>query len=190
MNNSQTFCAQVKARRTASMDDGLSWFAVKTSARGEQRLADHLWGRGIESFFPTITDKEGQRKVRRAAIAGLLFVRTTAQRLKEEQQRYGAERMFIYFERPTNNPLVVPDSQMIPFILVSQTEESKLEYIESRILESKRGDRVRVIAGQFEGAEGRIVRIKSDRRLVIEVEGVAAIVTYHIPSHQLQKIEE
>ncbi len=189
LSHKPTFCDYVKATRKAPAEDGLSWFAVKTTSHGEQRLADHLRGQGIEYFYPIRVDMDGERKVRRPAISGLVFIRTTPQRLIEEQIRYGLERMFIYFERPTNHPLVVPDSQMVPFILVSSTEETQLEYIENRLLESKRGDRVRVIAGQFEGAEGRVVRIKSNRRLVIDVEGIAAIVTHHIPSYQLQKIE-
>ena len=42
--------------------------------------------------------------------------------------------------------------------------------------------------GPFQGAEGYVVRIKKDRRLVVTISGVAAIATSFIPMELLEKI--
>jgi len=50
-------------------------------------------------------------------------------------------------------------------------------------------DRVRVIDGEFKGAEGYIKRIKGNRRLVVAIEGVVAVATAYIPSCYLEKVD-
>ena len=185
-----TFVEEVLSTRTATPHDTLCWFAVKTHNRAEKSLAERLAARGIECYVAMKVSREQGRVVRRPAVAGLVFVRTTADQLFEEQRLYGADKMFIYFERPTNHPQVIPDREMIPFILITTTGDEGLEYIDSELLKAKRGDLVRVIGGPFKGAVGRIVRIKGDRRLAIDIEGVAAVVTHHLPSNLIERIEE
>lgn len=183
------FTEEVLSTRTATPHESLRWFAVKTHNRAEKSLVDRLEARGIECYLAMKVTKEHGRTVRRAAVAGLVFVRTTAEQLFEEQRSYGSDKMFIYFERPTNHPQVIPDREMIPFILITATGDEGLEYIDSEIVGAKRGDRVRVTGGPFKGTVGRIVRIKGDRRLVINIEGVTAVVTHHLPSNLIERLD-
>lgn len=184
------FEEEVLSTRSATPHPTLQWFAVKTRNRAEMTLAERLESRGIECYIAKKVSRENGRNVTRPAVAGLLFVRTTAEQLIEEQRLYGADKMFIYFERPTNNPQVIPDREMIPFILITATGDEGFEYIDSELIGAKRGDKVRVIGGPFKGAEGRILRIKGDRRLVINIEGITAVATHHLPSNLIERIEE
>lgn len=184
------FTDEVLTTRTATPHETLRWFAIKTHNRAEQKAIDWLEGRGIECYIAMKFVKEQKRIIKRPAVAGLVFVRTTAEQLLEEQKRYGTDKMFIYFERPTNHPQEISDSQMIPFILLTANEGDALEYIDSEVVEAKRGDMVRVTAGPFRGAIGKIIRIKGDRRLVVNIEGVTAVATHHLPSSMIEKIEE
>jgi transcription antitermination factor NusG len=53
----------------------------------------------------------------------------------------------------------------------------------------RRGDRVRVIKGEFTGVEGELVRVKGHKRVVIRMEGLFSVVTAYIPGNFLEKIE-
>jgi transcription antitermination factor NusG len=52
----------------------------------------------------------------------------------------------------------------------------------------RRGDRVRVIKGEFTGVEGELVRVKGHKRVVIRMEGLFSVVTAYIPGNFLEKI--
>jgi ribosomal protein L24 len=54
--------------------------------------------------------------------------------------------------------------------------------------ELRRGDRVRVIKGDFAGIEGELVRIKGHKRVVVRLEGLFSLATTYIPSNYLEKI--
>lgn len=183
------FTDEVLASRTATPHESLRWFAIKTHNRAEQKVVDWFEERGMECYVAMKSTKEQNRVIRRPAVAGLVFVRTTARELLEEQRKYGTDKMFIYFERPTNHPQEISDSQMIPFILLTASGSESLEYIDSEIVEAKRGDKVRVTGGPFRGAVGKIIRIKGDRRLVVNIEGVTAVVTHHLPSNLIERLD-
>jgi transcription antitermination factor NusG len=53
----------------------------------------------------------------------------------------------------------------------------------------KRGDRVRVIKGDFAGIEGELIRIKGHKRVVVRLEGLFSLATTYIPGAYLEKIE-
>ena len=44
------------------------------------------------------------------------------------------------------------------------------------------------MAGVFEGAEGVLVRVKGDRRVVVAIEGLVAVATTFIHPSMLEKI--
>lgn len=52
----------------------------------------------------------------------------------------------------------------------------------------KVGDRIRVIAGPFRGAQGRLLRVKGHKRLVVEIEDVMAVATTYLPPRMIERI--
>jgi len=52
----------------------------------------------------------------------------------------------------------------------------------------KRGDRVRVIKGDFVGIEGELIRVKGHKRVVVRLEGIFSLATTYIPPSFLEKI--
>ena len=59
-----------------------------------------------------------------------------------------------------------------------------------RMLDSlKKGDKVRVIKGDFAGIEGELIRVKGHKRVVVRLEGVVSLATAYIPGSFLEKIE-
>ena len=47
-----------------------------------------------------------------------------------------------------------------------------------------------MLGGIFEGAEGTLLRIKGDRRVVVSIPGVIAVATANIHASLLEKIKE
>lgn len=86
-------------------------------------------------------------------------------------------------------PAPISEREMNVFRLVVSSGADGLEYFDNDPRVFKRGERVRVTGGLFAGAEGHIVRIKGDRRLIVSLTGICAIATSYIPQCFLEKIE-
>ena len=54
----------------------------------------------------------------------------------------------------------------------------------------RRGDKVCIIKGSFAGIEGELIRIKGHKRVVVLLEGVAAVATTYIPASFLERVEQ
>ena len=93
-------------------------------------------------------------------------------------------------DREQHLPIVIPDSQMRSFILVAGTYEESIVYVEPAELQLIKGQKVRVIGGVFEGAVGEFVRIRRDRRVVVNIEGVMAVATTFIHSSLVEPITD
>ena len=53
----------------------------------------------------------------------------------------------------------------------------------------RKGDKVRITGGLFEGAIGTLMRIKGNRRVVVSIPGVIAVATTDIHPSLIEKIE-
>jgi transcription antitermination factor NusG len=49
---------------------------------------------------------------------------------------------------------------------------------------------VRIIGGMFAGAEGVFVRVKGDRRVVVNIEGLVAVATTFVHPSMIEKITD
>ena len=84
-------------------------------------------------------------------------------------------------------PQYVPDKQMNDFIKVVRTMGFKPVDVN---IDLRKGDRVRVLTGPFEGVEGIYVRMpnRHEKRVVIKIEGVAAVATMALNASDIEKI--
>ena len=85
-------------------------------------------------------------------------------------------------------PTVGSDSEMYNFMLISQTNNEGLIYIPNEEIKLKAGDRCRIVAGPFKGAEGELIRVKGDRRVVVRINGIMAVATTFIHPKDIDKI--
>ena len=93
-------------------------------------------------------------------------------------------------DRETRQPIVIPDSQMRSFIAVSGTYDQAVLYLEPTELNLSQGTRVRITGGIFEGVEGVFVRVRHDRRVVVNIEGVMAVATTFVHASLVEEIGE
>ena len=172
----------------------MNWFAIRVSYSRELALKAILDAEKIENFIPMRYEyviKSGKR-VRRLlpAIHNLVFVHSTRKRidaLKDELESSMPIRFIM--NREFCRPVVIPDAQMRSFILVAGSHEETILYVEPAELHLAKGQKVRITGGVFEGVIGEFVRIRHDRRVVVNIEGVMAVATTFISPSLVEPVE-
>ena len=123
-------------------------------------------------------------------VSSLLFVRAPQDRLKEIEACV-KEKGFVYKTADREVFAVIPDKQMAMFQLVCSSGAEGLDFFaDDDLTRYKAGDRVRVLEGPLQGAEGYIKRIRKDRRLLVAIEGFIAVATSFIPPQFLEKVSD
>ena len=126
------------------------------------------------------------------SVHNLIFIHITPSKMKEYKMSTELPIRYIMSRGTdgTSKPITVPTREMENFIMVAGTYEEKLVYLNPDPGDFAKGERVRVIGGPFEGAEGIFIRVKGDRRVVINVEGIVAVATTFIHPSMIEKITD
>lgn len=176
-------------------NDRTCWFAVRTMYRNDLNVGRYLEARGAEVFIPMhyVDVKRGGvvKRMLEPVVRNIVFVRTCRSlldRAKEELESKWAIRLFM--NRETHEPIVIPEEQMRNFIAVAGTYDDQLLFLGIEEVDYKVGERVRIIAGPFRGACGRLLRVKGHKRVVVEVESIMAVATTYMPTQMIEKIDD
>lgn len=88
--------------------------------------------------------------------------------------------------------IIVPDDQMRQFIAVAGTYDEHLIFFSPDEVNLRKGTKVRITGGDFEGYEGVFVKVKGarDRRVVISLQGVIAMAMATLSPDLIEVIEE
>lgn len=167
------------------------WYAIRVTFNREMKVKEDLDLRGIESFVP-MKYVMGTRRGRRVkklvpSIHNLIFFHIEPSLMKEYKATTKLPIRYI-MNPATKKPVVVPENEMNNFIAVAGTYEEQLVYITPKPGQFTRGDRVRILGGPFEGAEGVLQRVKGDSRVIVSVKGLVAVATTSIHPSLLEKI--
>ena len=133
----------------------------------------------------------GEKKTKELvpAIHNLIFVNISRNDLKEYKATTTLPIRYI-MNKGTREPIVIPDQQMKNFIAVAGNTSEQIVYLDPNLSNFKKGDKVKIIGGVFEGANGYFMRIKGDRRVVVCISGIAAVATAFVHPSLVQKIDE
>lgn len=189
MTDTTTPAAQPVA---AAQQDERVWFALRVTYQRELKAKKALSELGYECFVP-LTQKMvmrggRRRRVTAAAVANLMFLRTTPAKMR--QLKAETDQPIRYIMDPiTGKPMIVPDRQMRLFIEVASHEEEDILYIDPALPSLHSGAKVRVTGGVFAGVEGVFVRIRGDRRVVVAIPGLSAVATTFIHPSLVEVIE-
>ena len=84
----------------------------------------------------------------------------------------------------------VPDGQMESFIRVADRYEDDLTYYQPGEIHLNKGDYVRIVGGDYNGATGMLLRVKGKRgkRLLACIPQIMAVATTLIEPEYIQKI--
>ena len=169
-------------------DSELHWYVANT-CRQEKKIKQRLDSMGIENFIPF---QQIARKIHGVdklievpVIPNLVFIHTTLKTCMSLIQEYAFDMRYLR-DRETGNFLIVPDKQMNDFMFLLDFSKEMVEVVNENL---KKGDKVRVIKGDFAGIEGELIRVKGHKRVVVRLEGVVSLATAYIPGSLLEKIE-
>ena len=169
-------------------DSELHWYVANT-CRQEKKIKQRLDSMGIENFIPF---QQIARKIHGVdklievpVIPNLVFIHTTFKSCMALIQEYAFDMRYLR-DRETGNFLIVPDKQMNDFMFLLDFSKEMVEVVNENL---KKGDKVRVIKGDFAGIEGELIRVKGHKRVVVRLEGVVSLATAYIPGSFLEKIE-
>lgn len=174
--------------------EDVHWYALKVYFNKLDDMENLLVQEGVECYVPRVAkaDATAPGRVRTVpAIPSLMFFRSTLPCARRYQQTLRGRAM-VYTRQSDGGwvPAAISDREMNVFRLVVSSGEEGLEYFAEDQRVFHKGERVRVTGGPFAGAEGRIVRVKGNRRLIVSLPGVCAIATSYIHQCFLQKLPQ
>jgi transcription antitermination factor NusG len=165
------------------------WYAARVKYHTEKKIKSFLEEKEIRHFIPFRTvfrELKGKRiQKEKPVISCLIFVKTDYTTALSIPDNSGFSVSYIY-NNDTKGFQIIPDKQMQDFMFLLDFSESSVIRIPNTNL--KRGDRVRVIKGDFVGIEGELIRIKGHKRVVVRLEGIYSLATTYIPGEYLERI--
>ena len=170
---------------------------MRVTYRRELKLKAQFEALGIECFVPMryelVDTDEGPRRQLVPAIHNLIFVRSTQEELtflKMHRQEFEPLRYMMRPSEEGNVILRVPDREMENFLRVASIQDDSVMFLDYNDFISKVGRRVRVNEGHFAGVEGVIKRIRKNKHVVVQIEGVAAVAITFVPASYLTLIDD
>ena len=176
---------------TISGKDEKQWYAIRVTYNREMKVKQELDSLNISNFLPmkySILSRGGNLiKVLTPAISNLIFINISKDEMREYRNKTQMPIRYI-MDKETNQPIIIPKKQMDNFIAVAGTHDEQIVYLNPTLTQIKKGERVRITGGIFEGTEGEFVRVKGDRRVVVTIQGIVAIATAFIHPSLIEKI--
>ncbi len=151
---------KVKSFEEQLEKDGLTYFVHKTI-----------------KYVPRHRNRGGMQEFEKPTVSGLIFIQGDA----EEIQEYLNEKMpphKLCKNCSTGEVATIPCNQMEPFMRVAETEPERLRFLlRPFVYYSKNRTLLRIVTGDYAGLEGYVIRIARDRKLVMDVGGMAVAVS-------------
>ena len=167
------------------------WYAVRVTYSRELKFQALLQEAGIQSFVPMCRrtfEKNGKKEEKLvSAISNLVFVNSERSELDHFMLAMGDSCPARYiWDKATKHPIIVPTKAMEDFIQISLSKIDDVIYLHEISSKLREGQQVRVKAGPFEGVEGKVIRVKGSRRIMVELPGMLAIATTFVHPGDLE----
>ena len=132
----------------------------------------------------------GMKRVLVPLLPSMVFVRGRFSEVHRFQSIYSFIGFATLPKDGHRTPIVVPDPDMENFRIVADKCRDDLTYYSPREMKMHKGEYVRIIGGLFDGAVAKLVKVpgKRNRKLVVELPGIAEIATISIEPQFVRKI--
>lgn len=158
------------------------WYAVHTASRHEKQVSTQLLSKSVETFAPLYGCvrrwKTGKTWVELPLFPGYLFVRLAL----NDKLRVLSVPGVVGLVGFRNRPIPLPEYE-IEWLKNGLSNYSAQPHPYLRV-----GERVRITKGPLSGAEGILVRLKQDFRVVISMELIMRSVSVEIDRCDLELV--
>lgn len=168
----------------------MKWFVMRVTYSRELKAQMFLKEAGVECFVPMICDRgeDGKRYI--PAIHNLVFVHTSRGFMDGYKRKMEEVIPLRYMmDRSTRMPMVVHDKEMEDFIRVTADMDKGVLYLDNPSVVAEKGTPVEIVSGPFKGVQGMLLRIRRDRKVVLQLAGVVAVAVEGIPIEWCKVIE-
>jgi transcriptional antiterminator NusG len=166
---------------------GLTWYAVQTSYRSEQRVAQALITKGLNTYLPLLREThqwtDRKKTIDVPAFSGYLFVNyepTLRNRVKVLETN-GVVRMVGGNHTPS--PIPVEEIEVVRRTLASGVACDRYDGLTP-------GAKVRVIRGPLAGVHGQLVRIKNSLRLVVAISVFSQAISAELGLNDVEALQD
>jgi transcriptional antiterminator RfaH len=143
----------------------MPWFVIYTKSRNEKKVAIQLEKMGIIVYCPLVTQihqwSDRKKKVEVPLISSYVFVKLKEKDRERVIEVPGVVRYVYWLEKPA----IVRDHE-----IAILKEWLSAEKIDAKVESLRRGDRMSVPSGVFEGKEGVVEEINKSRVQLLLVD--------------------
>ena len=179
-------CPQVNIKSKAAKEkvDCTSWSYLfvhnqKVKSIEEQLKKDgrtHFVHKTIK-YVPRHRNRSGMREVETPSVSGLIFLQGDPKKIQDYLDR-NVNSYKLCKNCSTGKVATIPCNQMEPFMRVAETEPERLRFLlRPFVYYSKNRTLLRIVTGEYAGLEGYVIRIARDRKLVMDVGGMAVAIS-------------
>ena len=177
-------CSLVNKEAESETDNCTSWSYLfvhnqKVKSIEEQLKKDgrtHFVHKTIK-YVPRHRNRSGMREVETPSVSGLIFLQGDPKKIQDYLDR-NVNSYKLCKNCSTGKVATIPCNQMEPFMRVAETEPERLRFLlRPFVYYSKNRTLLRILTGEYAGLEGYVIRIARDRRLVIDVGGMAVAIS-------------
>jgi hypothetical protein len=185
------------------------WFVMRATYARERRATDFLVDNGYYAYLPMAwsmvstrvkgkktDDGKPLRKPRRRLrpMLNLILAYLTEAEARDCIARQAESCLTFYYDHFSlgatgyNPPLVVPEREVWSFILATSTHNLHVCLLRSEPTHFCSDDEVDVVAGEFRGVRGRVIRLAGQQRVYVSLAGTGCMIaTAYIPTAFLRK---
>lgn len=179
--------------------DEIKWFPMRVTYGRELMIKEHLDKDNIECFLPMryeIVENEGERcRKLIPAVSNLIFIHSNVSTLND-MKAYNVDYASLrYIMRnvtydQVHEIMTVSDNAMANFIKLAKVPDDKIIYLTpGEYLTKHVGKRVTIVDGPFAGVNGVIKRIKRNKHVVVQLDGIIAAAIDFVPNDYLIEIK-
>ena len=169
-----------------NINEDIKWFPMRVTYNRELKIKESLDKSCIDSFIPMKYEWINKKRALVPAIHNLIFIHSTQETITELKMRKKEFEplRYIMHSSPDGHKhiLHVPELQMNNFIKVASVQDDSVMFLDSSDYINKIGKNVKIVEGQFKDVEGVVKRIKNNKYVVVQIEGVAAVAITYVPA--------
>lgn len=161
-------------------DNCTSWSYLFVHNQKVKSIEEQLKKDGVTHFVhktikyvPRHRNRGGMREVEPPSVSGLIFLQGDPETLQDYLDK-NIKPYKLCKNCSTGKVATIPCNQMEPFMRVAETEPERLRFLlRPFVYYSKNRTLLRIVTGEYAGLEGYVIRIVRDRKLVMDVGGMA-----------------
>lgn len=155
------------------------WYILYKGKARKGNLRVNLAKAGIKFFIPSRTieyfEDDEMKTKDEEVMKNLIFISTDLDVYLVANAIDGLRSPYI--DKSTGKPAVVTDEEMQRFMKFIEYKNMDVKILQDPYQHFRNNQKVRVKAGDFEGTEGYVFRMRGDRKLVISLGNMAVAIS-------------